>query len=121
MTLEFVRSFWIDFDYGRLITDHRFETREVSGPEGGVMLGWGQASTCSRLAMERSGVIWRSSPLEAEDLVALGEVPIYARDCVAVKYDLKKKKHGSKAGVKHPEVGASKSNNSFNFDFFCFS
>ncbi|PWA39642.1 WD40 repeat-containing protein [Artemisia annua] len=84
MTLESVRSFWIDFDYSRLLTDHRYATREVSGPEGGVMLGWGQASTHSRLAMEISGVIWRSSPLEDEDLVALGNDPIYARDCVAL-------------------------------------
>ena len=85
MTLESVKSSWIDFDYCRLLTDHRYVTREVSVPEGGVMLGWGQASTRSRLAIESSWVIWRSNPLEDEDLVALKDDPVYSRDCVAVR------------------------------------
>lgn len=84
MALESCRSFWVDYDLGRLITEKEYATRKVSGCEGAVMLDWGQMSGISRREMGNSGPIWRSSPLEVEDLTAL-QAPIYAWDCIAVR------------------------------------
>ncbi|PWA40086.1 Quinoprotein amine dehydrogenase, beta chain-like protein [Artemisia annua] len=87
MTLESCRSFWVDFDLGRLITENEYATRRVSGSEGGVMLDWGQMSGISRRVIGNSMPIWRSSPPEVEDVTAL-EAPIYAWDCVALNFEI---------------------------------